>query len=414
MGEVTHRGRWHRRLDAVCADPGLLRLVLHPVVDVAAGRVAGYEVLSRFPSAVPTEQWFRAARALGRDADLDHVVLTRALARLPHLPPGTFLTVNSSPTSLADDRVMAALLAHDLTGVVLELTEHADCDPRDLMGPLTLLRARGALVALDDVGTGHSGLLRMAVVRPEILKIDLQLVRDLHQDLVKRSLVQFLGECAGRLDAWIIAEGVETVDELDVLRGMGVPLVQGFLLARPGDDFDPLTAPARHLLDGPGAPAPATGPRPRRAGNLARRTKTARDVAGAVRAVTAEPAPVVVVDAEDVPRVIVLPPQRPGDGPRVEPVETTLAPETPVAEVAARAVARGGTVRFDPLVCTDGTGRYVGVVGFEDLVLDLAAASGTGPGTGAPTVPAAPAAGPAPAGAHPTGPRPRTRWRMGA
>ncbi|WP_432540569.1 EAL domain-containing protein [Kineococcus sp. SYSU DK002] len=409
MGEVTHRGRWHRRLDAVCADPALLRLVLHPVVDVAAGRVAGYEVLSRFPSAVPTEEWFRAARALGRDADLDLVVLTCALARLPHLPPGTFLTVNASPTSLSDDRVMAALLAHDLTGVVLELTEHADCDPRDLIGPLTRLRARGALVALDDVGTGHSGLLRMAVVRPDILKIDLQLVRDLHHDLVKRSLVQFLGECAGRLDAWIIAEGVETVDELDVLRGMGVPLVQGFLLARPGDDFDPLTAPARHLLDASRAPVPAAGPHPRHAGRLARRTKTARDVAGAVRAVSEEPAPVVVVDAEDVPRVIVLPPHRPGDGPRVEPVETTLAPETPVAEVAARAVARGGAVRFDPLVCTDGTGRYVGVVGFEDLVLDLAATSAH--------VPAAPAHAPAHSTApvaHPAGPRPRTLWRRGA
>ncbi|GAA0290675.1 EAL domain-containing protein [Kineococcus aurantiacus] len=367
---MTHRGRWHRRLDAVCSDPGLLRLVLHPVVDVAAARVAGYEVLSRFPSAVPTEEWFRAARALGRDADLDRVVLTGALSRLDLLPSGTFLTVNASPTSLADPRVMDVLLAQDLTGVVLELTEHADCDPRDLTGPLTLLRARGALVALDDVGTGHSGLLRMAVVRPEILKIDLQLVRGLHQDLVKRSLVQFLGECAGRLDAWIIAEGVETADELDVLRGMGVPLVQGFLLARPGDDFVPLAPEAARLLatGEPPAPAPA-----RHAGDLARRTKTARTVPGAVQAVHEEGVPVVVVDAEDVPRVLVLPAQRAGERPRVEAVETTLAPETPVRQVAARALARPGPVRFDPLVCTDPAGRFIGVVGFEDLVLDLAA-----------------------------------------
>ncbi len=224
---------------------------LHPVVDVAAGRVAGYEVLSRFASDVPTEQWFRAARALGRDADLDRVVLDGALRLLPDLPPGTFLTVNASPTSLADQRVMDVLTSHDLTGVVLELTEHADCDPAQLTDPLRRLRARGALVALDDVGTGHSGLLRMAVVRPEILKVDLQLVRDLHRDLVKRSLVQFLGECAGRLDAWIIAEGVETVDELDVLRGMGVPLVQGFLLARPQEEFVQLGADARRLLQVP-------------------------------------------------------------------------------------------------------------------------------------------------------------------
>ncbi|MEW1958307.1 EAL domain-containing protein [Kineococcus sp. NPDC059986] len=381
-------------MDAVCADPDALRLVLHPVVDVAAGRVAGYEVLSRFASDVPTEQWFRAARALGRDADLDRVVLTAALRLLPQLPAGTFLTVNASPTSLADQRVMDVLLSHDLTGVVLELTEHADCDPRHLAGPLQLLRARGALVALDDVGTGHSGLLRMAVVRPEILKVDLQLVRGLHHDLVKRSLVQFLGECAGRLDAWIIAEGVETVDELDVLRGMGVPLVQGFLLARPGADFVDLDADARRLLhvgDGVPPPRPAVGAA-RRARDLTRRTKTDRSVTDAVRSVAEQSAPVVVVDGEDVPRVLVLPSQRPGGLPRVQTVDVTVAPETTVTDVAARAVARSADVRFDPLVCTDAAGRYVGVVGVEDLVLELAATCG-------------------PASTAPGG---RSGWRMGA
>ncbi|WP_380175849.1 EAL domain-containing protein [Kineococcus sp. DHX-1] len=389
-GDVAHRGRWHRRLDAVCADPGALRLVLHPVVDVAAGRVAGYEVLSRFASDVPTEQWFRAARALGRDADLDRVVLDGALRLLPDLPPGTFLTVNASPTSLADQRVMDVLTSHDLTGVVLELTEHADCDPAQLTDPLRRLRARGALVALDDVGTGHSGLLRMAVVRPEILKVDLQLVRDLHRDLVKRSLVQFLGECAGRLDAWIIAEGVETVDELDVLRGMGVPLVQGFLLARPQEEFVQLGADARRLLQVPlatdaadafGGPeghhrSRAAAGRTRRARDLTRRTKTDRSVGDAVRSASEQSAPVVVVDADDVPRVLVLPGARPGAVPRVEPVDVTVAPETAVTDVAARAVARSAGVRFDPLVCTDAAGRYVGVVGVEDLVLELAVTSG--------------------------------------
>jgi EAL domain-containing protein (putative c-di-GMP-specific phosphodiesterase class I) len=378
------RARWHRRLDAVCADPDLLRLVLHPVVDVAAGRVAGYEALSRFPSAVATEDWFRAARALGRDADLDRVVLRAALRLLDRLPHGAFLTVNASPTSLADPEVMAILRAQDLTGVVLELTEHAACDPRELVEPLAVLRERGVIVALDDVGTGHSGLLRMAVVRPEILKIDLQLVRGLQDDLVKRSLVQFLGECAGRLDAWIIAEGVETVAELDVLRGMGVPLVQGFLLARPQEDFSGLDVEVLRLLHRPRALAPDPV---RRTGDLARRTKTAHTVSGAVRIAAEDAAPVVVVDAQDVPRVIVLPAHRPGESPRVEDVEVRLAPETPVSEAAGRALAREGPVRFDPLVCTDSTGRYIGLVGVEDVVLDLAA----------------------PAAAHR-----RTPWRMGA
>jgi len=370
VGGTTYRARWNRRLDSVCADPGQLGLVLHPVVDVAAGRIAGYEVLSRFPSSVPTEDWFFAARSLNRDADLDRVVLRGAMRLLDRVPHGAFLTVNASPTSLADPGVMAILQAQDLTGVVVELTEHTACDPRDLAEPLAELRDRGAIIALDDVGTGHSGLLRMAVVRPEILKVDLQLVRGLEDDLVKRSLVQFLGECASRLDAWIIAEGVETVAELDVLRGMGVPLVQGFLLARPGDGFAGLSAEALRLLHRPERPAMDPV---RRTGDLARRTKTSHTVSAAVQVALEDVAPVVVLDVEDVPRVIVLPGQRPGERPRVETVDIRLAPETPVSEAAGRALARAVPVRFDPLVCTDSTGRYIGLVGVEDVVLDLAA-----------------------------------------
>ncbi|WP_337060788.1 EAL domain-containing protein [Kineococcus sp. G2] len=373
-----HLQRWQRRLDDLAAHPERLRLVLHPVVDVAAGRVAGYEVLSRFApvrgDAHGPEEWFAAARALGRAAELDALVLRAALPLRRRLPHGTFLTVNAAPSSLGEDRVLELLGAQDLTSLVVEVTEHTDCDAAALAGPLAVLRSRGARIALDDVGTGHSGLLRMAVVRPDVLKVDLQLVRGLDGDLVKRSVVRFLGECADRLDAWVIAEGVETPAELDVLRSMGVPLVQGFLLARPADRFAPLSLEARRLLGAAPAAPPGQQETPAATGRLARRTKTCRTVADAVRAASEDPAPVVVLDELDVPRVLVLPGERPGAEPRVREVASTLAPETAVPEAAARAVSRPAAVRFDPLVCTDATGRYVGVVGVEDVVLDLAAA----------------------------------------
>ncbi|WP_432535195.1 EAL domain-containing protein [Kineococcus arenarius] len=379
-------GRWRGRLADLAAHPELLRPVLHPVVDVAAGRVAGYEVLSRFAPlrgrAHGPEEWFAAARALGRSAELDLLVLRRALALREHLPHGTFLTVNAAPASLGDRRVLDLLRAHDLTSVVVEVTEHTDYDAGALSAPLDALRERGARIALDDVGTGHSGLLRMAVVRPEVLKVDLQLVRGLDGDPVKRSLVRFLGECADRLDAWVVAEGVETPGELDVLRSMGVPLVQGFLLARPAEGFAPLSPRARRVLS-TGSAAPPGDEGTRLSGQLARRTKTSRTVAEAVRAVAEDRAPVVVVDERDVPRVLVLPGTHPGEDPRVRRACTTLAPETAVPEAAARAVSRPAPVRFDPMVCTDATGRYVGVVGVEDVVLDLAGGTGRGAGGGA-------------------------------
>ncbi|WP_432495299.1 EAL domain-containing protein [Kineococcus gypseus] len=382
---------WRGRLDDLLARPERLRLVLHPVVDVAAERVAGYEVLSRFDSPHGTEEWFEAARLLGRSAELDLLVLAAALPLRHRLPHGTFLTVNASPASLGDERVLRLLTSHDLTSVVVELTEHSECDPAALAAPLAALRACGARVALDDVGTGHSGLLRMAVVRPDVLKVDLQLVRGLDGDLVKRSVLRLLGECADRMDAWVVAEGVETLAELDVLRSMGVPLVQGFLLARPSERFAPLPLRARRLLStGTAAPPAAVGDRV--AGRLARRTKTSRTVVEAVRQVVEDHAPVVVVDERDVPLVLVLPGAAPGARPRVQEVVSALAPETSLPHAAARAVSRPPGVRFDPMVCTDATGRYVGVVGVEDVVLDLAgAARGAAPQPGWPAP--APAAG---------------------
>jgi len=376
VGDRHDRIRWHHRLDALVADPSALRLVLHPVVDVVAGRVAGYEALSRFDSPLPTEDWFDAARALGRSAEVDELVLRRALPLQALLPHGTFLTVNASPTSLREPAVLDTLVSHDLTGVIVEVTEHADCAPYDLLAPLTRLRARGAKIALDDVGTGHSGLLRMAVLRPEMVKVDLQLVRGVSGDPVKRSLVQFLGQCAARLDAWIVAEGVETTAELDTLTSMGVPLVQGFLLAHPDEAFQSLSLRALALL---AASAPRRAEEGRRlAGELTRRTKTARTALEAAQIAAADSAPVVVVDHQDVPQLLVLPSPRPAGSPRVTRIDVTLAPETAVTDVAERAVARPPATRFDPVVCTDATGRYVGVVGVEDLLLDLARHSGDG------------------------------------
>ncbi|WP_432547279.1 EAL domain-containing protein [Kineococcus sp. SYSU DK004] len=388
---------WSERLDALLAAPESLRLVLHPLVDLAAARVAGHEVLSRVdlpaparsgapaheaPAPAGPERWFDAARALGRAAELDALVLRRAVGLRARTPHGQFLTVNASPTSLLDGRVLDVLLgAGDLSGVVLEVTEHADCQPEALLEPLRALRARGAVVALDDVGTAHSGLLRMAVLRPEVVKVDLQLVRGLEGDVVRRTLVQLLGECAGRLDAWVVAEGVETPAELDVLRGMGVPLVQGHLLARPEPRFQSLSPRAlEHLRRGTGRGGPA-GPEGRRAGDLARRTKTSRSLPEAAGVAGTERTTVVVVDVRDVPVALVVPDERDPSGVRSVPVDVTFAPEDTVHDVAVRAVARAAGARFDPLVCTDATGRFVGVVGVEDVVLDLA--SGSRSSTGA-------------------------------
>ncbi len=117
---------------------------------------------------------------------------------------------------------------------MLELTEHTQ-----LVGDgaaaavLDHVRAAGGLVAMDDAGTGYAGLSTLLSLRPDIVKLDRELITGIDQDPVKRAMVELFGELAGRMDAWILAEGIETLAELDAVIGLGIPLGQGYALARP-------------------------------------------------------------------------------------------------------------------------------------------------------------------------------------
>lgn len=140
--------------------------------------------------------------------------------------------------------------AGDLSGLVLELTEHLPFgDLDELSGLLAPWRAAGASVALDDAGSGYAGLQQLSVLRPEVVKLDHSLVSGVDRDPVKLALAELLGSFSGRLDAWLLAEGVERREELDVLAGLGVPLVQSFLLGRPAPDMAELSVDLScHLL----------------------------------------------------------------------------------------------------------------------------------------------------------------------
>lgn len=228
--------QWERLLSDVLADPGQPRLVFQPIVDLARGVVTGYECLARFdsePYRTP-DQWFAAAWRLDRGAELEALVVQRALAARDRLPPGTFLTVNITPSALQRDAVRRVVAGRDLRRLVLELTEHdAFGDEDALRDALAGLRAQGALVALDDAGSGYAGLQQLLAVRPDIVKLDRSLVQDVDQDEAKLALVEMVGVLSGRLDAWLLAEGIETAAELEVFQRLGVPLGQGWHLGVP-------------------------------------------------------------------------------------------------------------------------------------------------------------------------------------
>ena len=245
---------------------GTLHMHLQPIVDAAARRVVGHEALVRTPAGCAwrtPDTLFAAARREGCTLELEHACLVAALARRHDtLGPGPGqLFVNLSAQALvhgalrmgrgpgAADTLQTAGL--DLAGVVLELTEHERVhDLAAVQEALSVWRAAGAALALDDFGDGRSSLRLWSELRPEYVKIDKYFVRRVHQEGHKLKTLRALQQLADTFGSRLIAEGVEEADELMVLRDLGIPFVQGYLLGHPRTEPTPdVPAAALAVLD---------------------------------------------------------------------------------------------------------------------------------------------------------------------
>ena len=369
---------WSEILGEVLGRPGRVRPHFQPVVDLQRGEVCGYEALARFPGRAdlrPSDV-FAAAERRGLGGALEAHMIRAVLDAVPHLPSNRFLAVNASPRALVADEVQDAFAAAErLDRVIVEVTEQTDADREPLCAALEGLRERGALIAVDDAGAGYGSLARITALRPNFVKIDRGLVAKLDCDPAKAAVVQTLGELAARIDAWIIAEGVERIEELDALMELHVPLAQGFALGTP--------------VPGMGDLEPSLGMRIR---TQYRPATAEMPIAALIEAVPTLPEPVshralgVLFDRRPEPEYVALVDHqgRPtglvrrcdhirGDGPVRNLMLVTV--DMPLAAVSRRAMARPPARRFDPLVCWDGTGRYAGLVRIERVVDALAAAA---------------------------------------
>jgi len=223
-----------REVEALLATPAVIAPVFQPVMEVATGRVAGFEALARFaaPYARPPHLWFAQAHRCGLGPALEALAIRAALA-VPDRPPGTFLALNVSPAALLSPEVKRALPL-DLDGIAIELTEHEAFDEDGTLElELALLRERGARIALDDAGAGYAGLQQLIRLRPDIVKVDRSLVAGIHEDASKLALLEALARFASTTGAAVCAEGVEELAELRALAGFDVTYAQGFAVARP-------------------------------------------------------------------------------------------------------------------------------------------------------------------------------------
>ena len=359
---------WPRRLRDAIADPSGIGVAFQPIVDLARGTVVGYEALARFPDDGP-EAWFGAARLHGLADHFEAAVLSRTLATRADTPPNCFISINASPGSLLSAPVQAVLAgAVSLEATVIEITEQTAVSDYDALGEaLDALRARGAALAVDDAGAGYASLSHVMRLRPDFVKLDRGLVSDCDVDEAKLAALEMLGGLVGRIDGWVIAEGVERPEELDALLRVGIPLAQGYHLARPAAGMHGIAPGITAALHERARRRQALGG----VSALVETVPVAPDRAGAAARLADQPETRFAVIADNRRRPLGL--LRRQDGSGAEPVEVmvTDTADAPAA-IALRAMTRAPERRFDPLVCCDGRGQVLGIVPVERLVGALA------------------------------------------
>lgn len=231
-------------------------LALQPVVDVLTGVATGVEALARFDSPQPPDVWFAQAEPVGLRLPLEIAAARSALTALDRPGHVGYLSLNLSAEAILSPEFPALVAATDPRRLVVEITEHAAVDDYEaLTRALCRPRAAGVRLAVDDAGAGYASLRHILKLRPDFIKIDLSLVRDIHDDPVRQALATSLVSFARNVDAILVAEGVEVQDELDMLVALGVRHMQGYLLCPPCADppSSGFRRPSRHLLPGRGA-----------------------------------------------------------------------------------------------------------------------------------------------------------------
>jgi EAL domain-containing protein (putative c-di-GMP-specific phosphodiesterase class I)/GGDEF domain-containing protein len=402
--------------DAVRLAARQVRPHFQPIVDLLGGTVLGSEVLSRAPRFPNILDAFTLARAQGLGWELEAACRSAALAEIAALngrARGLRFFLNVGPEVLSDPRFVAAFTGAalrrqgiDPAHLVLELTEQRAVSDHGRFGELIEHYANeGFEIAIDDFGVGHSSLITLVSCSPHFLKLDSELVRNIQSDSYRQRLVRSLVGFAQSLDSKLVAEGVETFAELEVLVRLGVRFAQGFLFAEPERNLHTLPperrAEVRHLMEREGAwrgelsesinalviSAPTAEPQTLTCGELEQlyRQKPTLDE-------------LVVLDAERRPVGLVTRQHffDRANGPAAAEVSALFIDEvakanflmveaaTPVTSLSRLAMERGRQELYDPILVVSAEGKYVGAVTVRQLLvrsaeLEIQSAEGENP-----------------------------------
>lgn len=225
-----------------------IKAVFQPIFSLLDGIIFGYEALSRGPQGSMLERpddLFSAAEKFNKLWELEFLCRSKALECVKDLSKDKMLFINVDPNIINDDRFkkgatleMLSVHEFDISNIIFEITEKNSIDDyKSFRKALDHYTGQGYKIAIDDAGAGYSGLKLLAEARPQFIKIDMDLVRNIDKDFLKQALLKAFYEFSVVTNMKIIAEGIETIDELNTLIQIGIPYGQGYLLQRPATGF---------------------------------------------------------------------------------------------------------------------------------------------------------------------------------
>lgn len=238
-------------MDAVLA-PGGISVTVQPIFDVSGGRqvVVAAECLARGPRGTnlePANVLFEYVRRKKEETAVDRACVMAGLVACRKLPSSLNIDINVHASTLGRDHgfvdfLLSAASACSIepSRIVVEIVEHSPYwDGPGFFSVIRALRNAGVSIALDDVGIGYSNYKMMIDARPDFLKVDRYLVQGCDRDTYRQIVLRSIAELAANLCARVVAEGVETREELETLLSLGIHLAQGYLLSpnRTNDDL---------------------------------------------------------------------------------------------------------------------------------------------------------------------------------
>lgn len=221
--------------------------LFQPIFSLANGAVVGYEALTRGPEKsilYNPEKLFASAKNENLLWEMELSTRSSAIERFLDSQSDKMLFLNVDPDIIKDEKFVKGSTKHlfdniiKQSNIVFEITEKtAIKDYIEFKKIIDNYKTQGYRIAIDDVGAGYSGLTTISEVRPNFIKIDMFLIRDIDKDNFKKSIVKALVELANNSNLKLIAEGIETLDELKTVIELGIPMAQGFLLGKPSKEL---------------------------------------------------------------------------------------------------------------------------------------------------------------------------------